>query len=440
MRVFRQERVSGPSSCVFSGLDETLVYLGDGDRLISALRKPAKRAFRIHPGRGNPSPSWGELMGTDWSPSGRFHDETLDPGCFLDYHSGCIYPQDAASQIPVLLLNPQPGELIMDACAAPGSKTTQIAQAMDNRGLLIACDASPSRRRPLIENLARQGVYNTIVSKLLPSVLSKQHPELVDALLLDLPCSGHLPGKHKNVLRLARKQHELLDVCSRLVRPGGRMVYSTCSPCIEENEWVVSDFLKANTEWVIEKTVLPGTDGDLMGLGGVRTWPHRQGTEPFYACLLIKGGKGGDRPPDGKLPNRLSLSCLGPDFRAGLWATGENLWMASPEAAACPLSADMRGLYIGKVASGRRLGSETALHELKLHPWGAQALIENGATSLTIPHEQACLLWSGASMPFVEEGAFLVRTEGGAPLGLLHASGGQARLKMPSRHYRRGVR
>ena len=132
-----------------------------------------------------------------WSPDGRYHAADIDPASRLDYHTGAIYPQDAASQLPVEVLQPQPGEVVIDCCAAPGSKSTQIGLRLGDDGLLICCDASAPRRKVLAENLARQGLVNALVTPMRLDQLATKYPACADAVLVDAPCSGHEPRSHK---------------------------------------------------------------------------------------------------------------------------------------------------------------------------------------------------------------------------------------------------
>ncbi len=268
-------------------LDLLAAGLPDGAALLAALAEPFRRSIRLHPLRGTPS-GWGELAPVPWHAAGRFTVASADPGGFLDYHTGLAYPQDAASQVPVLLLAPRPGEVVVDACAAPGSKSTQIGLALGDDGLLICCDASAPRRAVLTENLARQGVACALVTPLPVHALAERHAGCADALLVDAPCSGHEARSPRQVARMAERQLALLAAAAPLVRAGGRLVYSTCTPYREEDEGVIAAFLAAHPQWRLEPVALPGIDADLAGLGALRLWPQRQGTEPFFACRLVR--------------------------------------------------------------------------------------------------------------------------------------------------------
>jgi len=398
-------------------LADLAARLPDGPAFLAALPGPFRRALRRHPRRGSLGP-WQDLVPVAWSPLGSFHGPDQDPGGHLDYHTGTIYPQDAASQLPVELLAIRPGEVVIDLCAAPGSKSTQLGLALQDDGLLICADRSQPRRRVLSENLARQGIACALVTPMTPEALAERHPRCADALLLDAPCSGHEERSPRQVARMAEQQLALLKTAAVLVRAGGRLVYSTCTPYPAENEELIARFLAAHPQWRIQPSVRPGCDADLAGRGALRLWPQRQGTEPFYACLLVQEGDepatgipGRPPPPDRTLAQYLPGSPL------SCYRRNEAVVMATAQVAACALPAETRGLLLTLRA--------------RLLPWAAQALIERGAVHQVVPREQALALWAGGAGP-LPPGA-LVKTTCGAPLGVIDAQG---RLDQPSRQFR----
>jgi 16S rRNA C967 or C1407 C5-methylase (RsmB/RsmF family) len=393
--------------------------------LLASLAGPFRRAIRVHPRRGTPQ-GWGALAVVPFSPRGFFHGDDIDPGDRLDYHTGTTYPQDAASQLPVLLLDPRPGEIVVDACAAPGSKASQIGIALGDDGLLICCDASEPRRRILIENLARQGVACALVTPMPLAALAERQPACADAVLVDAPCSGHEIRSQRQIQRMASIQQSILSQAAELVRGGGRMVYSTCTPYREENESVIGEFLTAHPGWAVERCVSPGCDEDLLGIGACRLWPQRQGTEPFFACRLR--APAADRTTDlaGNLPvfDDLAQRWL-PQSQLHCWRRGELSFIASAAAAQCALPSQARGLILGR-------GGEK---NFQLDPWAAQALIERGAEAIAIEHDLACRLWADGERLSVDCSG-LVQTIAGAPLGLVD----HGRLLLPSRMRRSGLR
>ncbi len=409
-------------------LDELVAALPDGAAFAASLTGPFRRALRVHPLRGRPS-GWGELTPLPWSAGGFFHGPDCDPGDRLDHHTGAIYPQDAASQVPVLLLAPRPGETIVDVCAAPGSKSTQIGLLLGDDGLLLCCDASPQRRRVLTENLARQGITCALVTPMPVDMLATRQPGCADGVLVDAPCSGHDLRSAKQVARQASRQLDLLHHASVLTRPGGRIVYSTCTPWRGENEGVVRAFLDTHADWRVERMALNGVDADLDDLGAVRLWPQRHGTEPFFACRLRAPGD--DQYPSTSLvglpPRPVSIPHLPPGLLA--WERGATVFIGTPQVGSCALPSEARGLIIGR----------RTVDGLRYDAWGAQALISRGAPAHTVTHADALRLWAGAAVDALPPAGTFVRTEHGAPLGVITGEGAQARLDMPSRLRRAGL-
>lgn len=407
--------------------DDPFADLPEADALRAALARPFRRAIRVHPRRGTPS-GWGALAPVPWAVSGRFHPDDVDPGSRLDYHTGCAYPQDASSQLPVALLDPQPGEVVIDCCAAPGSKATQIGLALGDDGLLVCLDASPPRRAVLAENLARQGVACALVTPLPLHRLAERSPGCADAVLVDAPCSGHEERSARQIARMAERQLALLAEAARLVAPNGRLVYSTCTPYRAEDEGVVVAFLAAHPGWAVERITALGCSDDLAGLGALRLWPHIQGSEPFFACRLRAPADGPRSSLAGDTPEPA------PDLRRWLpttpltaWRRGDLLFMASSACAACALPSEARGLIVGRGTP------------LRPDPWGAQALIERGAVAEAVSHAEAGVLWAGGEIEVVvDEGALLRSAEGG-PLGVAERADGRTRLRLPSRMRRSGL-
>lgn len=403
-------------------LTDVAALLPEGDAFLRAVAGPFRRAIRLHPRRGSPH-GWRELSPIPWSSAGRFHAADQDPGGMLDYHTGTIYPQDAASQLPALLLAARPGEIVVDACAAPGSKSTQLGHDLGDDGLLVCCDRSDPRRRVLVENLARQGVACAVVTPVQPEQLAERHPQAADAVLLDAPCSGHEDRSPKQRVRMAERQLALLVSAARLTRAGGRVVYSTCTPYREEDEDVVARFLDAHAGWSLEPVTIPGLDADLDGRGAARLWPHRQATEPFFACRLRAPGDGEAAGFHGVLPpvDRALARWL-PTTSLHAWRRGDRLLAASPQAAACALPSEARGVMVARATN----------QDWRLDPWGAQALIERGADGAHVERTVACILWAGGTAEGIAAGT-LVATADGAPLGVM---GGDGRLDLPSRMFR----
>lgn len=241
------------------------------------------------------------------------------------YHAGLYYLQEPSAVLPGVLLDPQPGEKVLDLCAAPGGKTTQIGAAMKNRGLLFANDLNPRRLQALLKNVENFGIHNIVILNEKPENLAARFPRYFDRVLVDAPCSGEGMFRREPRLTTAWRrnyhpkccvpvQRELLEEAAEMVAPGGTLVYSTCTFSPEENEGQVSWFLETHPDF--QPAVLPELPGvspgrgewvgrpDLTGV--VRVWPHLARGEGHFTAVLRRkeerdGGRTGETPflPEG---------------------------------------------------------------------------------------------------------------------------------------------
>jgi 16S rRNA (cytosine967-C5)-methyltransferase len=221
-------------------------------------------------------------------------------GRWAAFASGWCSIQDEASMLIARLLDPQPGELVADVCAAPGTKTTHLAQLMGNRGRIIAMDPNEARLRLLSQGAARLGV--TIVEAHAGGVaaVSGRWKDRCDRVLVDAPCSNlgvlrrNPDVKWKRVEadldRLAEKQHGILTTAATLVKPGGRLVYATCSLEPEENDLIVRAFLEGHPDWRVDPPAGFPVEPDRDGI--VRCLPHVHGTDGFTAVRLSRSARG----------------------------------------------------------------------------------------------------------------------------------------------------
>jgi len=218
-----------------------------------------------------------QLEPIPWCPEGfwiTYKDgKRFDLGNLIEHHLGYVYVQEAASMIPPIVLDPQPGEIVLDLCAAPGSKTTQIAMYMKNSGILMANDVSGSRLKALGMNMQRCGVNNAVITLMQENRFQRmavQHPEFrFDRILVDAPCSGTgtirkslrtiLMWNPLGITKLSKIQKNLIEVAFNMLKPDGVMVYSTCTIEPEENEAVVSYLLEkypdAKLEYIDDKNL-----------------------------------------------------------------------------------------------------------------------------------------------------------------------------------------
>ncbi|MCF7866017.1 RsmB/NOP family class I SAM-dependent RNA methyltransferase [Candidatus Woesearchaeota archaeon] len=222
-----------------------------------------------------------------------------------EYLQGQIYIQETASQIPPIILNPEPTDLVLDMAASPGSKTTQIAQLMKNKGVILAIDNDKERIPKLRNNIERLSIKNTIVICIDSSKI-KELNITFDKILLDAPCSGNyciekdyfLKRSIKDFENRAKIQKKLLIAAHSVLKSGGTLVYSTCSLEPEEDELVIDWFLKNYKDMDLEKINLTiGEPGNTKIFNKninpeiiktIKLWPDKTNTQGFFIAKLKK--------------------------------------------------------------------------------------------------------------------------------------------------------
>ena len=217
------------------------------------------------------------------------------------FREGLFTIQDESSQLAPLFIDPQPGERVLDLCAAPGGKATAIAQLMENRGVVTACDITDAKLRRVEETAVRLGI--SIISTLCSDAADPPagFREGYDRVLVDAPCSGlgvirrNPEGKWRkgpdDLARLAVTQKNILKAAAGCVAPGGVLLYATCSTSEKENEAIVDEFLARRTDFVLEQgqALFPSLGELFTERGKFRSWPHRHdGMDGFFAARLLK--------------------------------------------------------------------------------------------------------------------------------------------------------
>lgn len=253
-----------------------------------ALDKQQPRSLRVNTLKID-VPSFCALAGEGLVPNGIVPEGLFVPDGYAIgknplHAAGLFYMQEPSAQYPASLLAPLPGETVLDLCAAPGGKTGQLAQAMQNKGLLIANEPVPNRAAVLNGTKERLGLRNTAVTCLSPDVLCPKLAESVDRIMVDAPCSGEgMFRKEPDAIRdwspehvtsCAERQRAILDSAAQALKPGGTMVYSTCTFSPEEDEQTVAFFLNKHPEFV--------------QLEEKKFFPHTSVGEGQYAALLEK--------------------------------------------------------------------------------------------------------------------------------------------------------
>ncbi|MCS6906418.1 MAG: RsmB/NOP family class I SAM-dependent RNA methyltransferase [Anaerolineales bacterium] len=285
---------------------------------LSALHQPPQGGLRVNPLKISVADFLKiapfELQPIPWCPEGFLVSSEGRPGKHPYHAAGLYYLQEPSAMAVVELLDPQPGERILDLAAAPGGKATHIAGRLQGQGLLVANDLHPQRVWDLVKNLERWGAKNVLVTSEPLYRLAEQWGAFFDRVLFDAPCSGEGMFRRSLEARLdwsleivracAVRQSGLLPQAARLVRPGGRLVYSTCTFAPEENEGVIARFLQGHAEFELleVQTRAPfdrahpewlGLETPLAGWPGVyRLFPHHGFPEGHFIAVMRRRSGG----------------------------------------------------------------------------------------------------------------------------------------------------
>lgn len=271
--------------------------LGDEyDEYLRSLQRPRAVALRFNPLKGDiPALPFVEKP-VPWEPMGYYYDPDSRPGLHPYHEAGVYYLQEASAMASAALLEPQPGEIILDLCAAPGGKSTQIAGRMQGKGLLVSNEINQKRAKVLSRNIERLGIANTVVTNESPAALADRFSGFFHRIMVDAPCSGEgmfrkeeaaiTDWSEENVEMCARRQAEILDCAAAMLRPGGRLVYSTCTFAPQEDEEAVEAFLARHPEFETESVNAPWFQESRPGM--YRLWPHKLLGEGHFAAVLRK--------------------------------------------------------------------------------------------------------------------------------------------------------
>lgn len=266
------------------------------------------------------------LQPVPWTRDGFYFAEEVRPGRHPYHAAGLYYIQEPSAMAVAAALAPEPGQKVLDLCAAPGGKSTHLAALLRGEGLLVANEIHPGRVKILAENLERWGVKNVVVTNETPEKLARVFSGFFDRILVDAPCSGEGMFRKdpeacnewsvESVTHCAGRQLEILEQAAGLLKPGGILAYSTCTFAPEENEGVLAKFLCSHPEFSILK--VPGFPGFAPGqpqwvgagpelTGATRLWPHRLKGEGHFLALLLKTESSGlDEQAEKQLARKLS--------------------------------------------------------------------------------------------------------------------------------------
>ncbi len=256
-----------------------------------------------------------ELEPVPWTDEGFYYRQSAQPGKHAFHEAGAYYIQEPSAMAVVEVLAPKPGERILDLCAAPGGKSSHIAGKMMGKGLLVSNEIISGRAKILSQNIERMGIANAVVCNETPERLAEFFPSYFDRILVDAPCSGEgmfrkdetaiNEWSFENVKMCADRQKMILENAASMLKPGGILVYSTCTFSVEENEGVINDFLKIHEEFSIAraeqedffgdrdreqlKSWIDNPEPDIEHT--IRLWPHKINGEGHFIAKLKKAGE-----------------------------------------------------------------------------------------------------------------------------------------------------
>jgi NOL1/NOP2/sun family putative RNA methylase len=248
-----------------------------------------------------------QLSPIGWVEEGFTYTEEIRPGKHPYYHAGLYYIQEPSAMAPAAIIPVKPGDRVLDLCAAPGGKSTQLAAKLQGEGLLVSNDTNAERVKPLLKNIELSGIRNAVVTNETPDRLAKVFPAYFDCILIDAPCSGEgMFRKDKDMMKNWEEEHvgmyatmqkDILHEAAKMLRIGGSILYSTCTFAPEENESQIARFLNEHPEFELE--IIPANNGFQQGKATwtetawpmektVRLWPHHLQGEGHYVALLKK--------------------------------------------------------------------------------------------------------------------------------------------------------
>ncbi|MDV0329007.1 16S rRNA (cytosine(1407)-C(5))-methyltransferase RsmF [Enterobacter hormaechei] len=444
------------------------------DDFVAACQRPLRRSIRVNTLKISVgafldlvSPYGWQLTPVPWCEEGfwieRDDEESLPLGSTAEHLSGLFYIQEASSMLPVAALfadGNQP-ERVMDVAAAPGSKTTQIAARMNNRGAILANEFSASRVKVLHANISRCGIHNVALTHFDGRVFGAALPEAFDAILLDAPCSGEGvvrkdPDALKNWsvesnLEIAATQRELIDSAFHALRPGGTLVYSTCTLNRDENEdvclWLKQRYVDA-VEFLPLDTLFDSASHAATPEGFLHVFPQIYDCEGFFVARLRKTRAVDPLPapkfkvgnfPFAPVKGREAAQAQAAASKVGLhWDESLRLWMRDKELWLFPVNIEP---LIGKVRFSR-LGIRLAEIHNKGYRLQHEAVIALAGSENTfaLTHQEAEEWYRGRDV-YPEDGPSqdeVIVTYQGYPLGLAKKVGSRLKNSYPRELVRDG--
>jgi len=427
-----------------------------------SLGDPVTRALRVNlllsPDGSLPCAIEGVGKEVPWAKGCYFVEGDARPGLSPLHEGGLFYLQEPSALSAVSVLSPQPGERVLDLCAAPGGKSTQIAGLMQGKGLLVCNEPVPSRAQILSRNVERMGVRNAVVTSAMPDQLAPHFLSFFDRILVDAPCSGEGMFRRQIEARdewsensprgCADRQMEILHEAAKMLAPGGVMVYSTCTFNDTENEGVLARFTAEHPEFSLEAFSLPGLPSGERGYAHL--YPHEIRGEGHFVSLLRKSADAPGAPsvPAREERKRPSRGKEGPKKKAEpmitvpdvlakgvafdrLHMAGDSLWALPEGLDDITRLSGLRVLRTGLLLAhmeGRRAEPDHAL-AMALRPHEA-------ARTAELTQEQALSYQAGEALDLGDlENGYTLLTLHGVSLGFGKQAGG-----LMKNHYPKGLR
>lgn len=429
----------------------------DAAAYFDSLEEPWHRGLRLNPQKPLPDahPLHSDLLEpVPWHSGGWYLSNESLLGAHPLHEAGAYYIQEPSAMTAVAVLSPKPGERVLDLCAAPGGKSTQIAGLLGGDGLLVCNEPVPSRVKILSRNIERMGICNALVVSADPDLLCQKWRHCFDAILVDAPCSGEGMFRRHPETRLewnedspagcAARQARILNAAIRMLRPGGRLVYSTCTLNREENEQMVSTMLAAHPELTAVPFSLPMGGGRTMEApdGMLHLYPHQFKGEGHFVAQLHKADSASADDATVFSPAVQELISPQKPMLSAYAAFCKSFGDTLPEANACfgdmllsaPPLPPLKGLKV--LRAGLQLGSMKGKVFIPDHALAMGLPADGRYPAVAADETQAAAYQRGETLPAPDGlSGFCLVTLDGLALGFGKASDGQVK-----NHYPKGLR
>lgn len=423
---------------------------------LASYDRPRNVGLRLNPLKTDSPPDLRRfgLTPVPWAKDGYYYNIETRPGLSAYHEAGLYYLQEPSAMAPAGLLEVRPGMRVLDLCAAPGGKTAQLAAALAGRGLLVCNEIHPKRAKILARNIERLGVANALVLNEHPQRLEARFAGWFDRILVDAPCSGEgmfrkeeaavTDWSPETVEMCAKRQLEILHSAAKMLAPGGRLVYSTCTFAPQEDEGAVSRFLEAAPDFSVAKAEAPWfapgrPDWIERPAPGIektfRLWPHKLRGEGHFAAVLEKDA---DADPAAGRPYAQRSGRPSAIPTAGLEDFCKETGAALPEGRLLPFGQSLflapeempplEGLKV--LRAGLELGQLLKNRLEPAHAWALWLKRAGAAADFSVDSPEIAAYLRGEAIPGQAKGWTLLTVDG-LSLGWVKGSGGILKNHFP---------